>query len=87
MPTSPTVPSIPVPTSDPQALYNTCMVLKQAVEALQGVNRDTGYAPRMFVQQDPPPITRDGDFWMTQGTSTTLSLSIGGQWRRAGTLV
>jgi hypothetical protein len=87
MPVSPSFPSIPMPTDDPRALYNTCMVLKQAVEDLQGANRSTGYAARMFVQDTPPDIIRDGDFWMTTGTSTTLSLSIGGVWRRAGTLV
>ena len=87
MATSPNFPSIPMPRSDPEALYNTCMVLKQAVEALQGADRETGYSPRMFVQNTPPDVVRDGDFWLSQGTSTTLNVSVGGRWIRTGTLV
>ena len=45
--------------------------------------RGTGYAPRMFVQNTPPDVTRDGDFWLVQGTSTTLNVSLGGQWVRS----
>ena len=87
MATSPTFPSIPMPRSELEALYNCCMVLKQAVEALQGANRETGYSPRMFVQNTPPDVTRDGDFWLAQGISMTLNVSLGGQWVRTGTLV
>jgi hypothetical protein len=87
MPTSPTFPSMPMPRNELEALHSFCMVAKQAIEQLQGADRATGYAPRMFVQDQPPTIERDGDFWLAQGTSTTLNVSLAGQWVRAGTLV
>lgn len=84
MPTSPVFPSLPMPRTELEALYTFCMSAKQAIEQMQ---HGPGQSPRIFVQDTPPAIIRNGDFWLSQGTSTTLNVSLDGQWIRAGTLV
>jgi hypothetical protein len=79
------LPSIPMPTTDPNKLYDTVMALKQLVEAL--TTGDT-QVPVVHVHMDQPgPKSREGDFWLCKaGTSTTLSMLVAGQWVPVGNL-
>ena len=79
------LPSIPVPTQDPAKLYDTCMALKQFVEALTTGNTQI---PVVHVHADQPgPKSREGDFWLCKaGTSVTLSMYVSGAWHPVGNL-
>ena len=76
--------TIATPTTDPQALWKTCMDLKQAVEEMQGFYNEIDFRPRMTVSRDQPTIERDGEFWLSEGETNTLSIAYQGKWRKLG---
>jgi hypothetical protein len=65
-------PSIPMPASDVDALYNTCMVMKQTIEQLVA-GRSTA------VQGGPPASPSVGDLWI-QPDGGRMSYWNGSQW-------
>lgn len=83
-----TLPTIPVPRPDFDSLCKTTVALKQVVEMVVGHEPGgSEYKPTMFMQAQPPIHMHDGDFWLSTGEQTVLSLAIGGQWKLVGTLV
>lgn len=79
-------PSIPTPTTDVDSLQKTCMVLKTAVEQIIGT-RPGEHMPCIFVQTTTPDEITDGDFWLCNGTKTTLNVAVNGKWLPVGNLV
>lgn len=74
-------PSVPVPTSDPDALLETVIALKQTVEMLTGQDQGNGYAPHVFVQPGVPQALHTGDLWLcTTLSNSTFNIWNGSQW-------
>ena len=80
--------AISVPTPDVEALTKTCMELKQAVEQITGRYNEKGLggAPRMTLDDQPPKIPHDGDFWLSTGATNVLSVALHGKWYKVGVL-
>jgi len=80
--------TIPTPSEDPASLAECCIALKQAVEQIMGRygEADFGRAARITVSGEMPKIIGDGDFWLSEGATNTLSMSYQGKWLRLGVL-
>lgn len=77
----PDFPSVPVPTKDPDALLQSVLALKHAVEMLTGQDQGDRFAAHVFVQPDTPTAFHTGDFWLCTATSgSTFNVWNGTKW-------
>lgn len=84
---APNFPPIPVPGADLLSLHNTCLALKQCVEMLAGndaKSRDGStanrYASHIFVQATEPTALHEGDLWLCDSATFTLSIWRQNKW-------
>lgn len=84
MPAPPPFPTIPVPSNEVNALLETVLALKQAVELLTGQGADqTKFAAHVFVQTEPPEAYHVGDLWLCTGPTYNFSIWDGTRWLKA----
>jgi len=80
-------PPIPEPRNDVDSLFASVMALKAAVEDIVGTRgHDANVRSCVYTQKTPPKITHNGDFWLTEGVSSTLSVSYNGKWYKIADL-
>jgi len=80
MPTTPTFPSIPVPTDDPKSLLETVLAIKQTVDALTGQDNSERFANHVFVDHETPTAIHKGDIWLYEGERFSLNIWNGVRW-------
>lgn len=78
------IPAIPDPTNDPDAMFQTVIALKEAVEQLAGIRAgNCAGAPRVFLAgtaPSNPSQLKAGDFWIDNVNGFKLYIWDGKLW-------